>query len=158
MVVDLVAKRKPKNMINGIQVAREGFLKAKPLRHPESEWKKDEKGLHVKIPRKRTMLFRFFSKVLPLTRERRVLLDEQGAFIWSLCDGEHQVKDIAKKLSEQYNMRVSDAEAALDLYFVQLSKQSLIGFVLPESARKRYHKRFDADEKTAKKNTKQSEK
>jgi hypothetical protein len=153
MVVDVVSKRKSKSTINGIQVAREEFLKAKPLRHPESEWKKDEKGLHVKIPRKRTILFRFFSKILPLTREKRVLLDEQGAFIWSLCDGEHEIKEIAKKLSEQYNMLVSDAEAALDLYLVQLSKQSLVGFVLPESARKRYHKKFDTNKKTAKKNT-----
>jgi len=44
-------------------------------------------------------------------------------------------------------MRVSDAEAALDLYFVQLSKSGLVGFVLPESTRKRYHKRFDKTEK-----------
>jgi hypothetical protein len=50
-------------------------------------------------------------------------------------------------------MLVSDAEAALDLYLVQLSKQSLVGFVLPESARKRYHKKFDTNKKTAKKNT-----
>lgn len=149
-----VPKRKPKNTIDGIQVAREEFLKAKPLRHPESEWKKDEKGLHLKVPRKQNTFFRFFSNVLPLTRERRVLLDEQGAFIWSLCDGEHQIKDIAKRLSEQYNMLVSDAEAALDLYLVQLSKQSLIGFVLPESARERYHKRLDSKKKTDKKSTK----
>jgi len=81
-----------------------------------------------------------------------VLFDEQGALVWSLCDGKHQVKEIAKELSEQYNMRVSDAEAALDLYLVQLSKQGLVGFVLPESARKRYHKRFDSKEKTTKKN------
>jgi hypothetical protein len=148
-----VPRRESKSRINGIRVAREEFLKAKPLRHPESEWKEDEKGLHVKIPRKKTRLFRFSSKILPLTRERRVLLDEQGAFIWSLCDGEHSIKDIAKKLSKQYNILVTDAEAALDLYLVQLSKQNIVGFVLPESARKRYHKKFDANEKTAKKNT-----
>jgi hypothetical protein len=76
-----------------------------------------------------------------------VLLDEQDEFVWSLCDGEHPIKEIAKKLSERYNMRVSDAEAALDLYFVQLSKQNLVGFVLPESAKKRYHKKFDTKEK-----------
>jgi len=138
--------------MNGIPVAREEFLKAKPVRHPDSKWDEDEKGLHVRIPRKRTLLFRLFSKFLPLTRERRVLLDEQGALVWSLCDGEHQIKEIAKKLSERYDMRVSDAEAALDLYFVQLSKQGLVGFVLPESARKRYHKRFDSTKKTKKKN------
>jgi len=78
-----------------------------------------------------------------------MLLDEQGAIVWSLCDGKHQIKEIAKKLSEQYNMRVSDAEAALGLYLVQLSKQGLVvGFVLPESARKRYHRRVDSTEKS----------
>ena len=134
--------RESKDKINGIQVAHEEFLKAKPLRHPESEWKKDEKGLHVQVPRKQATLRRYLSRVFPLQRERRVLLDEQGAFIWSLCDGEHSIKDIAEKLSERYNMQVPDAEAALDLYFVQLSKQNLVGFVLPESTRKRYKRIF----------------
>jgi hypothetical protein len=142
-----VFRRKSKNTVKAIPVARNEFLKAKPVRHPASKWEEDEKGLHVKIPRKRTLLFRFFFKFLSLARERRVLLDEQGALVWSLCDGEHQIEEIAKKLSEQYNMRVSDAEAALDLYFVQLSKQNLVGFVLPESARKRYQKKFDTKEK-----------
>lgn len=136
-----------KNVIKRIQVSREEFLKAKPLCHPNLEWEEDEKVLHVKIPRKQTLWVRIFS-FLPLSRERRVLLDEQGALVWSLCDGEHQIKESAKKLSEQYNMRVSDAEAALDLYFVQLSKNGLVGFVLPESARKRYQRRFGETEKT----------
>jgi hypothetical protein len=43
-------------------------------------------------------------------------------------------------------MRASDAEAALDLYLVHLSKSGLIGFVLPESAKKRYHTRFGSAE------------
>ena len=151
VVMSTTVASQSKKVIKGIQVSREEFLKAKPLRHPSSEWEEDEKGLHVKVPRRQTLLFRVFSKFLPMTRERRVLLDEQGALVWSLCDGEHQIKEIAKKLSEQYNMRVSDAEAALDLYFVQLSKSGLVGFVLPESARKRYHRRLDRAEKTVKK-------
>jgi len=135
-----VDERKSKKTLKGFQVSRDEFLKAKPVRHPDLKWEEDEKGLHVRIPRKQTLLFRVFSRFLPLTRERRVLLDKQGALVWSLCDGEHQIKEIAKKLSEQFNMRVSDAEAALDLYFVQLSKSGLVGFVLPESTRKRYHR------------------
>ncbi len=136
-------RRKSKSRINGIPVASEEFLKAKPLWSPESKWKEDEKGLHVKIPRKQNRL-KFLSRVLPLSHERRMLLDKQGAFIWSLCDGEHSIKEIAKKLSEQYNMRIPDAEAALDLYMVQLSKQHLVGFVLPDSARKRYYRKYGA--------------
>jgi len=134
----------PKKKVKAILVSRDDFLKAKPMRHPSSTWKKDKKGLHVRVPRKRASLIR----LLPLNREKRVLLDEQGALVWSLCNGKHQIKEIAKKLSEKYNMRVSDAEAALDLYFVQLSKSGLVGFVLPDSAKKRYHRKFDSAEKT----------
>jgi len=131
-----------KRAIKGIQVSREEFLKAKPLRHRGSEWEEDEKGLHVRVPRKRAAWLRLFSKLLPISQETRVLLDKQGALVWSLCDGEHQTKEIAQRLSEEYNMRVLDAEAALDLYLVQLSKSGLVGFVLPESAKKRYRRRF----------------
>jgi len=138
---------KIKKQTKGIPVARDEFLKTKPLRHPESKWEKNERGLHVTIPRKRTLLFSFFSKFLPLVHEKRMLLDEQGGFVWNLCDGEHPIKEIAKRLSERYKMRVSDAEAALDLYFVQLSEQNLVGFLLPDSAKERYHKKFDTKEK-----------
>ncbi len=133
-------RNKSRKEVNGISVAREGFLKSKPLRHPGAEWRKDEKGLHVKIPYKKNRLIGFLPKSLSRTREQRVLLDEQGAFIWNLSDGEHSIREIAKKLSEQYNIQVHEAEAALDLYLVQLSKQKLVGFVLSESARKRHHR------------------
>ncbi len=139
-----VTKRKLKNRINGIQVAPKEFLEAKPLRHPDAEWKEDKKGLHVKlragIHPKKTLFSRFFSRLLPATRETRVLLDEQGAFIWRLCDGEQSIKGIAKRLSDQYKMLVPDAEAALDVYMVQLSKQGLVCFILPESTKRTHLK------------------
>ncbi len=135
-----VVRQKSKDKINGIQVTHEEFLNARPLRHSDSVWTKDAKGLHVKLRAKilpKTILSQVFSRILPQNRETRVLLDEQGAFIWNLCDGEHTIKDIAKNLHEQYKMLVPDAEAALDLYMVQLSKQNLIGFVLPDTVKKK---------------------
>lgn len=117
-------------------------MKAKPLRNPGLEWAEDEKGVHVKIPRKQTFVFRTFSKLLPLTREKRVVLDEQGSFIWNLCDGKNSIKNIAKNLNNKYDMPIAHAEAALDVYFVQLSKRGLVGFILPKSAQKRYKRGF----------------
>lgn len=127
-----------------LQVGREEFLKAKPVRNPELRWQQDKKGVRLTVPRKRTIWFRFFSKFLPLKREQRILLDEQGALVWSLCNGEHQVKEIARRLSQKYDLRASDAQAALDLYLVQLSKNGLLGFILPESAKKRYHRALES--------------
>jgi hypothetical protein len=142
-----VSEWKSRNTAEGIQVSSEEFLKAKPLRNPGLKWEEDEKGVHVKIPRKRMLLPKFF----PLTRERRFLLDKQGALVWSLCDGEHQIREIAKQLSGKYSMHKSDAEAALDLYLVQLSKNGLVSFVLPESVKKRYNKRRSRTQKATRK-------
>ena len=136
------ASIQPKKLPKGIRLSREEFLKVKPLRHPSSVCEEGEKGLHVAVPRKRASWLRLLSKILPLSKEIRVLLDNQGSLVWSLCDGEHQVKEIARKLSEEYDLKVSDAEAALDLYLVQLSKSGLVGFVPPESVKKRYHRRL----------------
>jgi len=138
----LIRHKSKRTVEGGLQVGREEFLKARPVRNPESKWEEDEKGLHLRVPRKQTRWFKLFSKVLHSNKQQRVLLDEQGALVWGLCDGEHQVKQIAKRLSEKYEMRISDAQAALDLYLVHLSKSGLIGFVLPESARKRYQRRL----------------
>jgi hypothetical protein len=138
-----VLRRKSSKTIKGIQVSRNELLKAKPIRNPGLEWTQDDKGVHIEIPRKKTLRFRiFFSRLLHLTRGKRILLDEQGSFIWSLCTGENSFKSIAEALSEKYKLPISNAEAALELYFAQLSKQGLVGFVLPESARKRYKRRF----------------
>jgi hypothetical protein len=134
--------RKPEKKVKGFRISRENFLKAKPMRYPELEWEEDEKGLHVRIPRKRTLWFRILSKFLPLKRESRVVLDEQGAFIWKLCDGEHRTREIAEKLGEKYKIQVPDAENALKLYLSQLSKSGLVGFALADSTRKRYHRKF----------------
>jgi len=137
-----LSRHQLKKTIKGIQVSNDEFLKAKPVRNLGLEWTEDEKGVHVKIPPKKTLLFKIFSKFLPLTRETRVLLDEQGSFIWNLCDGKNSIKTIAESLNKRYNMPISHAEAALDVYFIQLSKQGLVGFVLPESTRKRYKRQF----------------
>lgn len=134
-----MAHRKRASTTKGFQVGQREFLKAKPLRNPTLKWQENKKGLSVDLPRKQTPWFRFLSKFIPLKKEQRILLDEQGALVWDLCDGRHQVKEITKRLSKKYGMRVSDAQAALDLYLVQLSKSGLVGFILPDSAKKRYH-------------------
>jgi len=135
-----MVRRKRAPTTKGFQVGQREFPKAKPLRNPTLKWQENKKGLSVAVPRKQTPWFRFLSKFVPLKKEQRILLDGQGALVWDLCDGQHQVKEIAKRLSEKYGMRVSDAQAALDLYLVQLSKSGLVGFILPDSAKKRYHR------------------
>lgn len=142
-----VTKSNSERTLEGLKVSHEEFLKAKPVRNPDLKWEEDEKGLHIKSTRKQTLL----SSVFPFRRKKGAVLDPQGAFVWKLCDGEHQIREIAGELGEKYKMRTSDAAAALELYLVQLSKSRLVGFVMPDSVKKRYYRRFGKTEKTKKK-------
>jgi hypothetical protein len=142
-----VPKANSQRTLEGLKVSHEEFLKAKPMRNPDLKWEEDEKGLHIKPTPKQTRL----SSLIPFRRRKGAVLDEQGAFVWKLCDGEHQIKEIASELGEKYKMRTSDATAALELYLVQLSKNRLMGFVMPESVKKRYYRKYGKTEKAKKK-------
>lgn len=133
--------------LEGLKVSHEEFLKAKPVRSPDLKWEKDERGLHIKSARKPTIV----SRLLPFTKKKAIVLDEQGAFVWDLCDGQHRIKEIGNELGEKFSMRTSDATAALELYLVQLSKDGLVGFIFPDSVKKRYYRKFGKTKKTGKK-------
>lgn len=135
-------------MPKGIQVSEGDFLKARPVRNPGLDWSEDQNRIHIKIPGKKTFLPKMLFKFLPRAREKRIVLDEQGSFIWKLCNGKTSIRSIAESLNVEYNMPVSRAEAALDVYFVQLSKKGLVGFILPRAACKRYPRKFKDSEKT----------
>lgn len=113
-------------------------MKARPVRNPELDWSEDSKRIRITLPRKKSFVRNTLARILPSAREKRIVLDEQGSFIWKLCDGKASIRTIAESLNAEYNMPVSRAEAALDVYFVQLSKKGLVGFILPTSTRKRY--------------------
>lgn len=113
-------------------------MKARPVRNPELDWSEDSKRIRITLPKKKSFVRNTLARILPSAREKRIVLDEQGSFIWKLCDGKASIRTIAESLNAEYNMPVSRAEAALDVYFVQLSKKGLVGFILPTSTRKRY--------------------
>lgn len=142
-----MTRKDSERTLEGLKVSHEEFLKAKPLRNPDLKWEEDNKRLHIKPTRKQTRL----SILFPFRRKKGAVLDEQGAFVWKLCDGEHQIKEIASELGEKYKMRTADATAALELYLVQLSKNRLMGFVMPESVKKRYYKKLGKSQKPRKK-------
>lgn len=134
-------------MPKGIRVSREEFLKAKPLRNPGLEWSEKDNRVHVTVPRKKGFLRNALKALLPSIRQERIVLDEQGSFIWNLCDGKTSIKAIVENLNTKYNMPIPNAEAALDVYFVQLSKKGVVGFALPESARRRYARKNNVSTK-----------
>ena len=57
-----------------------------------------------------------------------VHLDGFGSFVWNLCDGEKQVREIGKFLQEKFGDKVDPVNERLSHFFRQMEKSKLIAF------------------------------
>jgi len=113
------------------QISKEVFLKSIPIRNPNLTWKKYPSGeiaVIIKLEEKK----RGF-KFIKTPKEKKILLDKVGSFVWELCDGKHTVDDIINELVSKYKLHRREAEASLTLYLRMLSQRLLVGFKLPPS-------------------------
>jgi len=63
----------------------------------------------------------------------RIRLDEFGAFIWKLCDGNHTVREIGEKLRENFGDSVEPAMERLELFLKYLERYEFILYAnIPE--------------------------
>lgn len=67
--------------------------------------------------------------------ERKFELEEVGAFVWELCDGEHTFESISRKLRERYKMNRLEADASLSAFLQMLGQRRLISLLTPNKAR-----------------------
>lgn len=122
------------------RLSREESLSAKPVRNPRIEWEMvegpsgDEARLTVPPPKSAWM------PVLKLAggvsaKERRIQLDELGTFVWTRCDGERTVQDLADDLAEKYRLSYRESVVSLTTYLRQLGRRGLVAFAVETKPR-----------------------
>jgi len=112
--------------------SRETALTAYPVRNRSLEYQRLESGeLAITVRRRSELWARLLSKVFVVPRQRQVLLDEVGADIWELCDGEHTVRDLVAHVARKYQLNRKEAEVSLTAYLRNLGKRGLVGFAVP---------------------------
>jgi len=122
-------KKKEKEEKKTLQPSKEVILKSKPIRNPLVEWKKYESGeIALIIKMKETWLSKFFKT----SRERKIVLDKVGSFVWELCDGKHTIEDIINELCKKYKLRPREAEVSLITYLNMLAQRRLVAFIMPK--------------------------
>lgn len=111
-----------------IEVSRQEFLNTKPVRNPRLRWERKKNGkVTVFVSYKKSRFASVFSKI---PKERQVMLDKVGSYVWDFCDGNHTINEIAESIHQEYKLTIEEAEAALRTYFNQLSERGLVGFVV----------------------------
>ena len=114
-----------------------GFqLSSRPMRNEAVRAETTEDGaLQLTVPLRRRGWARALGRVLPLSEERTVELDELGARVLERCDGERTVEDFIDWFQDRWKLSFFEARG-LVLYFLrQLMQRGLIAMSAPPDAR-----------------------
>jgi len=109
-------------------LSREQSLASVPLRNQAVREEQTDAGeTRLVIPLRPAWWARALSRVFYVPKQRRVVLDEIGAYVWGLCDGKKSVRDIVAALSARYKLHRKEAEISVVAYLRQLARRGLIG-------------------------------
>lgn len=122
------------------QLDREAALTAVPVRNPHVEFEEAGDALVLSYPlapsrslRLLAWFMKRFSGDAPPPR-RKVELDTVGSRVWRLCDGKHQVREIAEDIAREYRLPEHEAEHSTVLFLRTLASRGLIGIVVQGGA------------------------
>lgn len=111
--------------------SKEQVMASKPLRNPNLEWEKNEDGeIVITIRRRSDWKVKALGLLFPVPQQRTIVLDEPGTFVWSLCDGETDIQTMMRKLAQQYQLNIKEAELSLTTYLRNMGKRGLVGFAI----------------------------
>jgi hypothetical protein len=112
-------------------------LQLRPLRQPSVAWKTvgEDNLVILTVSRRQDPWSNFAARVfgIPLTRNIE-LTDEISSFVWTCCDGDHAVADIAMEICKRYKLNKRQSEVSVLTFLKTLQTKHLIG-VPAEQAR-----------------------
>ena len=112
-------------------VDRQATLTLRPGRNSLLTWERSETGgmvLTVPQNQKAGKFTKAMAKWLRAPTERKVELDEVGAYVFEMCDGSHTVETIVQKTGRQYKMNRREAEISVTMFLQMLHERNFIGF------------------------------
>lgn len=125
-------------------LSREQSLASVPLRNEAVETQRTDGGeTRLLIPRRESWWVRSLSRVFYVPSKRRITLDEIGSFVWELCDGKHNVRQIIQALCSRYKLHRKEAEVSVVAYLRTLAKRRLIGIAVMKKSSSKGHNAED---------------
>ncbi len=114
-------------------ISREQMLNSRVARNAALRVERSEDSVTLWVTLPPSPLLRRFPRLAgKAVSERRIELDEVGAFVWDLCDEKTPVRAMIDRLCERYKMNRKEAEVALLSYLRTLAKKRLVFIVVPK--------------------------
>jgi len=121
----LAFRRRPKPL------TREQSLASVPLRNEAIDADRTDSGeVCLVIPLRETWWVKVVRRVFHVPKKRRVSLDEIGSYVWELCDGKRNVRQIIQALCKRYKLHRKEAEVSVVAYLRELAKKGIIGIAV----------------------------
>lgn len=116
------------------RLTHEAYTKARPTRNSFVEEEEFEGGIRLRAPLQTqgTGLMGALAKWARMPDAKEFELETVGAFVWTLCDGQHSTEGIARKLRERFKMNRLEADTALAAFLETLARRKLIVLAVPK--------------------------
>lgn len=112
----------------GPTIDKSRIMALRPIRHSAIEWEQKEDFAILQIPNRKDKLGKIMTVWFRMPETRAVELDELGAFVWGMCDGENTVDKIIKSVSMRYKLNRREVEMSVATYLQMLADRNFIGF------------------------------
>ncbi len=124
----LFRKRREKR----VMLTKDALLRSKIARRKGLRWRKIGEEIEIAIPLP-TSDKGLFSGFFKEPKEKKIMLDEIGGYVWELADGERTVNEIIQKVAEKFKLHRKEVEASMIHFIRMLLSRGLIEIRLPVS-------------------------
>jgi hypothetical protein len=101
-----------------------------PIHNTTVVWTRTEDGeILLKVPRRSDRIGNALARLFRLPDHKDILLDEVGASVWELCDGQHDIRTIVAEMGAKYKLNRREAEVSVTTYIKTLGERKLIGLL-----------------------------
>ena len=104
----------------------ENYLEKKPFRKATIGWSVNENNIVTLEIENKGVFNRIAQKLLKKPKISYIHLDEMGSFIWPILDGEKDITEIGKSVSEHFGEKAEPLYERLAKYFRILDSYGFI--------------------------------
>ncbi len=121
-------------MLKRRPVTSEQILNAKVLANTSVRTENRGKELVLVVPRKKTLGTKLMAFLLPVPREKKLVLDELGREVYEDCLRGLTVEQIIRNFGERHQLSRNYSQKSVMAYLQNLTRRSIIGLAVEEKS------------------------